>query len=77
MHAAQRVKNEAQDNDLLERLASDPEIPLSRDEIQSLMDVRNFIGRAPEQVTEFIVAHMRPVMEKYAEILGERSEVRV
>jgi adenylosuccinate lyase len=41
------------------------------------MDVRNFIGRAPEQVTEFIVEHLRPVMEKYAELLGETSDVRV
>jgi len=77
MHAAQRVKEQAKDNDLLERLASDPEIPLSRDEIEHLMDVRNFIGRAPEQVTEFILAHLRPVMDRYADILGERSDVRV
>jgi adenylosuccinate lyase len=77
MHAAQRVKEQGKDNDLLERLAADPDIPLSGDEIRSLMDVRNFIGRAPEQVTEFVDAHLRPVMEKYAELLGQKSDVRV
>jgi len=77
MYAAQRVKDEGKENDLLERLAADPQIPLNDDEIQSLMDVRNFIGRAPEQVTEFVDAHLRPVMEKYAELLGQKSDVRV
>jgi len=77
MRAAQRVKEEGRENDLLERLAADPDIPLSGDEIRSLMDVRNFIGRAPEQVTEFVNAHLRPVMEKYAELLGAKSDVQV
>jgi adenylosuccinate lyase len=77
MQAAQRVKQEGKENDLLERLAADPEIPLNGDEIRALMDVRNFLGRAPEQVTEFVYAHLRPVMEKYAQLLGQKSDVRV
>ena len=77
MQSAKRVKQEGKDNDLIDRLGSDPEIPLSRDEILSLMDVSNFVGRAPEQVTEFVAAHLRPVMEKYAELLGAKSDVRV
>ena len=77
MRSAKRVKEEGKDNDLVERLAVDPEIPLKRDEIEALLDVRRFIGRAPEQVAEFIDAQIRPVMEKYAELLGERSDVRV
>ncbi len=77
MQSARRVKQEGKDNDLIERLASDKEIPLSRDEIESLMEVRNFIGRAPEQVTEFIAEQLTPVMKKYADLLGEKSDVRV
>jgi len=77
MQSAKRVKEAGEDNDLIERLAADQDVPLSREEIQSLMDVRNFIGRAPEQVMEFIVAHLRPVMEKYAELLGAKSDVLV
>jgi adenylosuccinate lyase len=77
MRAAKRVKDEGKDNDLIERLASDPEIPLGRGEIESLLDLRKFVGRAPEQVAEFIKAHMQPVMEKYAELLGKKSDVRV
>jgi len=77
MQSARRVKREGKDNDLIERLASDKEIGLSRDEIKSLMDVRNFIGRAPEQVTEFVAENLQPVMKKYADLLGDKSDVRV
>lgn len=41
-------------NDLLQRIAQDPEIPLTAPEINSLLQIKNFIGRAPEQVTEFL-----------------------
>ncbi len=77
MSSARRVKEEGKDNDLIERLASDPEVPLGRGEIESLLDLRKFVGRAPEQVAEFIKAQIRPVMEKYTELLGEKSDVHV
>jgi adenylosuccinate lyase len=77
MSAAKRVKQEGKDNDLIERLASDPEIPLGRGEIELLLDLRKFVGRAPEQVAEFIKEQIRPVMEKYTDLLGGKSDVRV
>lgn len=45
--AAKRVKDEGADNDLLDRLAGDPEIGMSRAEIDAVLDVRAFVGRAP------------------------------
>ena len=77
MTSAKRVKEEGKDNDLIERVASDPRVPLNRHEIESLLNVRDFVGRAPEQVAEFLTAQLGPVMEKYAELLGEKSDVRV
>lgn len=75
--AAARVKMEGGDNDLLERLAADPVIGLARGEIDALLDVRQFIGRAPGQVEEFLDAEVRPVLERHRELLGIASDVRV
>ncbi len=75
--AAKRVKGEGADNDLLDRLAGDPEIGMSRAEIDAVLDVRAFVGRAPEQVDEFLAAEADPLLERYRDRLGRSAEVRV
>ncbi len=75
--AAKRVKDEGADNDLLERLAGDPEIGMSRAEIDAVLDVRAFVGRAPEQVDEFLAAEVDPLLERQRDRLGRSAEVRV
>lgn len=75
--AAQRVKAEGRENDLLDRLASDRAIGLSRAEIEDVLDLKQFIGRAPEQVTEFLEEEVNPVLERHRERLGLTSTVRV
>ena len=60
--AARRVKEDGLDNDLVERMAADPEIPVSREEIVSTLKAENFIGRCPEQVDEFISGCVDPVL---------------
>lgn len=52
-------------NDLIERLSQDEEIGLSRAEITRLMDPRRFVGRAPQQVDEFLAEHVRPFLRRY------------
>ncbi|MBI4556152.1 MAG: adenylosuccinate lyase [Candidatus Hydrogenedentes bacterium] len=74
--AAARVKN-GEDNDLLEHLASDPSVPMTRAEIEDALNVRDFVGLAPQQVNDFIGAHVRPVLERHRARLGMRSDVRV
>jgi adenylosuccinate lyase len=41
------------------------------------MDPRRFIGRAPEQVDEFVIAVVEPIRERYRERLGESVQLRV
>ncbi|MCH5278774.1 MAG: adenylosuccinate lyase [Christensenellaceae bacterium] len=41
---------------LLDRLANDPEFPLTREEITAVMNPSDFIGRCPHQVEEFIAS---------------------
>lgn len=75
--AAARVKEEGGDNDLLERLAGEPAIGMTRAEIDAVLDMREFVGRAPEQVDAFIAHDIRPVLERHQSRLGAGSDVRV
>ncbi len=75
--AAQRVKMEGADNDLLERLAGDPAIGMTAAEIESVLDMRQFVGRAPEQVVEFIAQEVLPVLARHPGRMGRGSDVRV
>ncbi|MCH7958871.1 MAG: adenylosuccinate lyase [Candidatus Hydrogenedentes bacterium] len=77
MAAGARVKEEGEENDLLDRLANDPAIGMSREEIDETLNLREFVGRAPEQVVEFVESYLDPALERNAERLGAVSEVRV
>ncbi|NIA14543.1 MAG: adenylosuccinate lyase [Nitrospiraceae bacterium] len=77
-HAASaRVKEEGADNDLLDRLAGDPAIGMTREEIDEVLDLREFVGRAPQQVDEFIEQEVQPVLDRNVARLGTESDVRV
>ncbi len=75
--AARRVKVDGGENDLLERLAADATIGMSRGEIEAVLDLREFVGRAPEQVVEFVENEVQPVLNRHAINLGAASDVRV
>jgi adenylosuccinate lyase len=61
--AANAVKNGAPRNDMLDRLAADPEFTLPLDDLRSVMDAHRFIGRASEQVTDFLNEVVAPLLE--------------
>ena len=73
--AGNRVKAEGQPNDLLARLKADP--AFAAVDIDGLLDPARFVGRAPQQVEEFVAAHVEPVRQKYAARLGEVVELAV
>jgi adenylosuccinate lyase len=64
MEAAKKVKLKGAANDLLERIASDPLFDMSMLDIKRLMDVKKFVGRAPEQTREFIAQVIDPLLER-------------
>jgi adenylosuccinate lyase len=41
------------------------------------LDPMRYVGRAPEQVDEFVDQEVRPIRERYATALGQRGEVTV
>jgi adenylosuccinate lyase len=70
MAAGRRVKEEGAANDLLQRIAEDPVFASVREELSSLVDPMRFVGRCPEQVDEFIVEVIDPILAKHAESLS-------
>lgn len=76
VEAGRRVKEEGAPNDLLERLARDP--AFARIDLSGALDPRRFIGRAPEQVDEFLAQVVEPIRRRYAaDLAGEADELRV
>lgn len=63
MDVAYRIKMEGLENDLIERIAHDKGINLTKEEINSAINPLNFIGRAPSQVMEFIEGEVNPILE--------------
>ncbi len=62
--AGNAVKSEGKPNDLIARIAGDPQFNLSEKELLSELEPSKYIGRAPEQVTEFITDHIKPRLEQ-------------
>ncbi|MEA5068384.1 MAG: adenylosuccinate lyase, partial [Christensenellaceae bacterium] len=69
--ATVRMRAEGEDNDLLRRIAADGAFGLSEDELGALMDARLYVGRAGEQVSEFIAAEVDPRLVGPAIDMGE------
>jgi len=76
-HEAGRRVKEGQANDFLDRVASDPAFGLTRGDLERLMDPTRFVGRAPQQVEEFMREEVEPVLKRYRSLLGEDEGIRV
>ncbi len=65
--AATKVKMEGGVNDLIDRIAADENIPLTKEEILSELDPRKYTGRSSSQVTEFLESVVAPIIARYDE----------
>ena len=77
MAAAQRVKGEGLDNDLISRIINDKSFMLSKEEILMIIDPNKFVGRAPSQVVEFINEYVKPIIDDNKDALEIKSEINV
>jgi len=73
--AGQQIKQHGRPNDLLDRLKADH--AFSAVDIDAVLDPRKFVGRAPQQVDEFISSVVEPIRKAYADKLGLKSELSV
>jgi adenylosuccinate lyase len=75
--AARAVKDEGGANDMLERLAADKRFNVSIEDMRSVMDPNRFVGRAPQQVKEFLAEVVEPILARSKSSGGDGEEVRV
>ena len=73
--AAARVKVEGLDNDLLDRLRRDE--AFAGIDIDAQLEPIRFVGRAPEQVDEFLAEQVQPIREKYRDLFTDDADLRV
>ena len=71
--AGKVIKEEGLPNDLIDRIAADPMFGLTKEEILTHMDPAAYIGRCPEQVSEFIAQVIDPIRRKYADLLDDEQ----
>jgi adenylosuccinate lyase len=73
--AAAVVKEQGGQNDLLARLAADK--AFAKVNLAAVMEPSQFIGRAPQQVDEFLAEVIAPIRAKYGAALATEAEVKV
>jgi len=73
--AAAQVKKFGRPNDLIARLSSD--MAFVKVDFEKVLDPRAYIGRAPQQVDEFIRDVVTPVRKKYRKELTRKVELNV
>jgi len=73
MDAGAVVKGEGKPNDLMERIAKDPLFQKVHDKLDEMIDPILFVGRATEQVDEFISDEINPVIEINKSLMDVQS----
>ena len=76
VEAATAMKNNGRANDLLDRLAADREFPRSVD-LTAAANPARYVGRAPEQVDEFLTEVVDPILSAAGELRGTAEAIRV
>ena len=77
LDTARALKEGAERNDMLERLAADPRCRVPLDDLREAADPALFVGRAPEQVDEFLADVIDPLLASSPARAHAREAVRV
>ena len=77
IEAARAVKDGAEGNDLLERLGRDKAFGVKMKDLEGAIDPKRFVGRAPEQVDEFLRDVITPLFAGDTAKADRVEELRV
>ncbi|KAK0162243.1 hypothetical protein PV327_008595 [Microctonus hyperodae] len=75
--AGAQVKQHGLDNDLVQRIKEDVYFKPILNELDSLLDPATFIGRSPEQVTEFLHEEVYPIVNSYVGLEQRPVELNI
>lgn len=73
--AAAEVKQHGRDNDLVERIKNDPYFKPIHNQLENLLDPSTFIGRAPDQVVDFLTEEVKGLVDQYENKLESPVEL--
>lgn len=73
LEAGRNVKEFGLTNNLIDLIAEDPMFGLSRDELCAHMEPSRYIGRCPEQVSEFLAEFVQPVLAAHPDALNDQA----
>ena len=75
--AGKQVKEEGLPNDMVDRIAADPAFGLTKEEITAGLVPENFVGRAPQQVEEFIAHILKPIFDANPDAVEQHANLSV
>lgn len=73
MEAGAVVKGEGKPNDLMERIKNDSHFTAVHAKLDTMMDPKLFVGRAPQQVDEFLAECIDPILFANKDLLAVSS----
>jgi adenylosuccinate lyase len=78
IEAGRQVKQLGRPNDLMDRIAADAAFGVTRDELEEDLRPELYVGRAPQQVDEFLAEWVEPVLARYPDAArASAPELRV
>ncbi len=77
MAASYQVKAKGQDNDLLLRIRADEYFSPIHDKLEELLDPSSFVGRAPQQVEQFLLEEITPAISKWKQARSSARDLSV
>ena len=75
--AGKQVKEEGLPNDMVDRIAADPAFGLTKEEIVAGLVPENFVGRAPQQVEEFVANVLQPIFDANPDAVEQHASLSV
>ena len=63
MESAKVVKEQGKPNDLIDRIKADKKFAAVADKVDEILKPENFVGRAKDQVDEFLGEYIKPLLE--------------
>ena len=73
LEAGRNVKELGLTNNLLDLISADPQFGLSREELIAHMAPSRYIGRCPEQVSDFLSEFIQPVLAAHPDALSDQA----
>lgn len=71
--AGSNVKDRGLPNNLIDLIAADPLFGMTREALTAHLEPARYIGRCPEQVTEFLRDDAQPVFDRYPDALKKKD----